>query len=76
MAAHPVLDAFSVGARTWHSHKDLGWIGGQVTAKQIDGNSVQLDFKDESDKVRVLDLSHAFLSSCTSLRGVPERVAA
>lgn len=62
MAAHPVLDAYSVDARTWHSHKELGWIGGQVTAKQIDGENVVLEFKDESDKVRVLP-SHAFFSS-------------
>lgn len=75
MAAHPVLDAYSVAARTWHSHKELGWIGGEVTTKNIDGDNVVLEFKDESDKVRVLLTSHAFFSVCTSCTRPNERVA-
>ena len=52
MATTPaVLDAYSVAARTWHSHKELGWIGGEVTSKNIDRETVVLEFKDESDKV-------------------------
>lgn len=52
-AAPAVLDAYSVAARTWHAHKELGWIGGEVTSKNIDGETVVLEFRDEKEQVRV-----------------------
>lgn len=54
MTSLQLLDAYQPTARTWHSHKDKGWIAGQVTTKRVDSDSdtVELEFKDEEDKVR------------------------
>lgn len=51
MASLQLLDAYQPQARTWHSHKDKGWISGQVTSKQIDGDSVVVEFEDDEGKV-------------------------
>ncbi|KAK4058503.1 Myosin type-2 heavy chain 1 [Microbotryomycetes sp. JL221] len=50
-----VLDSYAIGARTWHAHKELGWISGQVTSKHVDdsSNKVVLEFVDDDQQVKV-----------------------
>lgn len=57
MSSLQLLDAYQPTARTWHAHKDKGWIGGQLVQKLINqaDDTVELEFKDEEDKVRTDD---------------------
>lgn len=70
-----ILEAYVVGARTWHEDKELGWISGELTAKHLDDDKVTLEFKDDKDKVRVAPppfpslLGRVFSSTSTRTTG-------
>ncbi|KAK4705503.1 myosin V, partial [Phenoliferia sp. Uapishka_3] len=51
---HALLDAYVLGAKCWFPDKEAGWISGEVTGKQVDGDSVKLTFMDEKGKVSSL----------------------
>ncbi|KAK4053467.1 Myosin type-2 heavy chain 1 [Microbotryomycetes sp. JL201] len=63
-----VLDSYAVGARTWHTHKDLGWISGQVTGKHVDDalGKVVLDFVDDEQQPHKVETTIDALKQVTA----------
>ncbi|GAA5976690.1 hypothetical protein JCM10908_005597 [Rhodotorula pacifica] len=56
-SSQQVVDALSPDTRVWFPDKDKGWKAGHVTAKRVDGDSVQIDFVDENGKEHTVSTS-------------------
>lgn len=54
-----LLDSYTPSTRCWFPDKDLGWVSGHVTNKQVDGEDVRVEFVDENGKVSLACLSFA-----------------
>ncbi|KAF2637856.1 myosin-2 [Massarina eburnea CBS 473.64] len=50
---------FELGTRAWQPDTTEGWVGSEVTAKEVDGDKVKLTFTLESGETKVVDTTVA-----------------
>lgn len=62
-----ILDSYILGAACWFEDKELGFVTGEVTRVNLQGDNVELEFKDE--KGRVSSPSSLLQLCCYSCKG-------